>query len=183
MKRGKARFAEYRAKQENDVKIMRLTKNNIILAMAAGLVFAAGLIWLKHPAPVQPTPGTSSPTPGVSSASGVAKEAPDPSNAVQAKVVGRWCRPDGGYVLEIKRIAADGEAEAAYFNPKPIHVGKAKVSRDGASVSVYVELQDENYPGSTYRLVYDSATDCLQGTYYQAVARETYEIVFERLKT
>ncbi len=86
-------------------------------------------------------------------------------------------------MLEIRSIATDGEAEAAYFNPKPIHVAKARVSREGARVGVYVELQDENYPGSTYRLVYDSAADCLQGTYYQAVAKETYDIVFGRMKT
>ena len=86
-------------------------------------------------------------------------------------------------MLEIKSVSADGKAEAAYFNPKPIHVAKATASREGNSLRVYVELQDENYPGSTYRLVYDPEGDCLIGTYYQAVARETYDILFERLKT
>ncbi len=85
-------------------------------------------------------------------------------------------------MLEITSIGAEGDAQAAYFNPSPIHVAKAKVTREGGSVRIYVELRDLNYPGSTYRLVYDPATDCLQGTYYQAVAKETYDIVFVRLK-
>ncbi len=86
-------------------------------------------------------------------------------------------------MLEIRSVGADGEAQAAYFNPQPIHVAQAKVSREGGSLRVYVELRDVNYPGSTYRLVYDPAGDCLQGTYYQAVAKETYDIFFVRLKT
>lgn len=104
-------------------------------------------------------------------------------DAPQEKVIGRWCRPDGGYVLQIESIAADGEARVAYFNPKPIRVATAKVSREGSRWRIFVELHDENYPGSIYRLFYDPARDRLQGTYYQAVARETYDIVFVRLKT
>lgn len=165
---------------------MRPMKKIIIMVLAAGVVCAAGGVWLSHPAPgvklsadnlrYQPT------APRPSSGAGVAKKAPVYGDGLQEKVVGRWCRPDGGYVLEIRSIAADGEADAAYYNPKPIHVAKAKVSRDSVGVSVYVELLDENYPGSIYRLVYDVAADCLQGTYYQAVSRETYDIVFGRLK-
>lgn len=86
-------------------------------------------------------------------------------------------------MLEIRSVGTEGEAQAAYFNPNPIHVAKAKVSREGSSLRVYVELRDVNYPGSTYRLVYDPAEDCLKGTYYQAVARETYAILFVRLQT
>lgn len=33
-----------------------------------------------------------------------------------------------------------------------------------------------------HKLIYDPEADRLKGTYYQAVARETYEIYFERLK-
>ena len=35
---------------------------------------------------------------------------------------GRWARTDGGYVLAINAVDADGRAEAAYFNPNPIKV-------------------------------------------------------------
>lgn len=95
---------------------------------------------------------------------------------------GNWERPDGGYVLSITNVTDTGIVDAAYFNPQPIHVGKATASRESGRLQVMIELQDVNYPGSTYKLVYDAATDRLAGTYYQAVAKETYNIHFTRLK-
>ena len=47
-------------------------------------------------------------------------------------------------------------------------------------LEVFVELRDVNYPGSTYTLLYDPAKDQLHGIYYQAVARQNYEVVFVR---
>ena len=95
---------------------------------------------------------------------------------------GRWLRPDGGYVLEIKSVAADGRLDAAYFNPRAIHVAEAWATREGSTIKVYIELRDENYPGSTYNLRFDSQNDRLSGDYYQAVAREHYPIFFVRMK-
>ena len=51
-----------------------------------------------------------------------------------------------------------------------------------SAVKVFLELRDVNYPGSTYMLTYDSVSDQLKGIYFQAVAREKYEILFERMK-
>lgn len=96
-------------------------------------------------------------------------------------LVGRWVRPDGGYVLEIKSAATNGQLDAGYFNQKPIHVAKAEASRDAAGLKVFVALQDVNYPGSTYTLTLDAADAQLKGIYYQAVARESYAIFFERM--
>jgi hypothetical protein len=95
---------------------------------------------------------------------------------------GRWTRPDGGYVLEIKGVAADGRLDAAYFNPRPIHVAAARASREGSTIKVTIELRDENYPGSTYNLRFDPQSDRLSGDYYQAVARQHYPIFFVRMK-
>lgn len=97
------------------------------------------------------------------------------------KLKGRWVRPDGGYVLELKRLLPDNALEAAYFNPNPIHVGKAKLYKERGFTKVFVELQDVNYPGSTYTLIYDVANDQLCGTYYQATQQQEYQIAFERL--
>jgi hypothetical protein len=97
-------------------------------------------------------------------------------------LLGRWTRPDGGYVLEIKGVAADGRLDAAYFNPRPIHVAEARAFREGSAIRVSVELRDENYPGSTYNLSFDPRTDRLSGDYYQAVARQHYPIFFVRMK-
>jgi len=98
------------------------------------------------------------------------------------KLKGRWQRQDGGYVLEIKSIAANGSIDAAYFNPKSIHIAKAEASRDGDATKVFIELRDVNYPGSTYSLTYDVEGDQLKGIYYQAVERQRFPVAFTRLK-
>lgn len=102
--------------------------------------------------------------------------------APDSRLVGSWRRPDGGYVLKITSVDDHGVVDAAYFNPNPIHVGQARATRDASATQVLVELRDVNYPGSTYRLVYDPAADCLLGTYFQAVTRETFEVLFERVQ-
>jgi hypothetical protein len=97
-----------------------------------------------------------------------------------AKVKGRWLRPDGGYILAITTIAADGRAEAGYFNPNPIKVAWATVNAEGADIRVKVELRDENYPGCLYKLNYAPDKDRLVGTYFQAQMQQTYEVEFVR---
>lgn len=96
-------------------------------------------------------------------------------------LIGRWMRGDGDYVLEIKSVQADGSLDAAYFNPQPIHVAAARVARSGGRLVVTVELQDEDYPGSNYRLTYDAAGDRLAGIYTQLPAKQEYEVNFERM--
>ena len=70
--------------------------------------------------------------------------------------------------------------DAAYFNPGPIHVAKAEASQEGAVTKLFIELRDVNYPGSTYTLVYDAASDRLTGIYFQAVLQQRYEVFFVR---
>lgn len=106
---------------------------------------------------------------------------PPPAAAgAYAALVGEWVRPDGGYVLAVSRVAADGTATASYFNPRPIHVARAEAQREGEHVGLFVELRDVNYPGSRYSLAYDSATDQLRGVYYQATQGAQYEVAFSR---
>lgn len=98
------------------------------------------------------------------------------------RLIGRWIRPDGGYMLEIRNATPDGKLEVGYFNPKPIKVGRAEwVAKDG-NLFVMAELQDVNYPGSTYGLEYQPASDQFVGTYYQAVEKSTYDVQFVREK-
>ena len=98
------------------------------------------------------------------------------------KVQGRWQRADGDYIIDIRKVEADGTLTVAYLNPRPINVAKAEASRAGDALAVFIELRDVNYPGSTYQLTYDPAADRLRGTYFQAALRETYDVVFTRLK-
>lgn len=93
---------------------------------------------------------------------------------------GIWNRSDGVYKIEIKEVLDDGKLDAAYFNPNPINVGEASWREQDGKMLIYVELRDDNYPGSIYRLTYDEKTKSLYGTYYQAIAKETYEVYFNR---
>lgn len=98
------------------------------------------------------------------------------------RLEGRWVRPDGGYTLELRTIKKSGSTSAAYFNPQPIRVFRAKAGRKGGRIILVVELRDVNYPGSTYTLQYDAVSDRLKGTYFQAVHRQTFDIEFVRTR-
>lgn len=98
------------------------------------------------------------------------------------RLEGKWQRPDGGYILELKEIGKEGTLKAAYFNPRPINVFKAEWNYKHNTINLFVELRDVNYPGSKYNLQYDPETDKMKGTYYLAVYGETYNIEFVRTK-
>lgn len=119
--------------------------------------------------------------PVVTPAAGVASPAAESVLVEFDKLKGKWVRPDGGYVLEIRRLLPQNALDVAYFNPNPIHVGRARLYKERGFVKVFVELQDANYPGSTYTLVYDRENDQLCGVYYQATQQQEYQIAFERL--
>ena len=103
------------------------------------------------------------------------KETPD-----FGKLLGSWMRPDGGYVIEIKRIHPDGRVDAAYLNPRPIHVSRSRVSEKDGKIELFIELQDQGYPGSTYTLRHNPEYDVMVGVYFQAAVRQTFDVVFER---
>ena len=98
------------------------------------------------------------------------------------KLTGKWLRPDGGYVIEIKSVDQTGKLDAGYFNPRPIHVAKAEAKQEGNALKVFIELQDVNYPGSTYTLTYVPERELLVGNYYQALQQQNFDVYFERLK-
>jgi hypothetical protein len=95
---------------------------------------------------------------------------------------GRWLRPDGGYVLEIRAVDLGGKIDALYFNPRPINIAKAEATRDSSKLNFFVELRAPNDPGSTYTLVYDPKQDQLRGTYFQAALGQTFDVYFVRMK-
>jgi len=107
----------------------------VVLAAVAFAVFRLA----SSPAPVLPAQ---------------AALAPKADEAGAERLVGRWLRPDGGYVLDIRRAQVDGRLDASYFNPRPINVSRAEWRREGGQLRVFIELRDVNYPGSTYTLGY-----------------------------
>ncbi len=98
------------------------------------------------------------------------------------KLRGRWERPDGGYVIEIRSADSEGRLEANYFNPASIKVSQARAYQEGGVTKVFVELRDVNYPGCTYKLAYNAQSDQLFGQYFQATMQETYDVTFGRMK-
>ena len=93
---------------------------------------------------------------------------------------GAWVRPDGGYTIAIKSVNPNGQLEAMYFNPNQLPFAKAQATQDGTTLRVSFELQAGGYAGSTYELTYDPATDRLKGIYYQAVAKQKFDVYFVR---
>jgi uncharacterized protein (DUF2147 family) len=116
-------------------------------------------------------------------ATGSAASQADLQNAANGfqPLIGRWRRPDGGYVIEIRGIDAAGKIDGGYFNPRPINVARAEASRNGDGVKVFIELLDVGYPGATYTLIYNPRQNVLEGLYYQPAAGQTFEVVFTPL--
>ena len=103
-----------------------------------------------------------------------------PAAAGFDRLVARWLREDGGYILEVRAVSPQGAVDASYFNPRPITVAKAEAFSENGAVTLFVELRAPNYPGSTYRLVYDAPRDVLVGTYFQALQKQTFDVLFVR---
>lgn len=118
-------------------------------------------------------------------ATGIAAGAAEPAKTSQSdfqRLEGRWIRPDGGYILELKDVKPDGSLTAAYYNPTPIRVFRAEAVNKNGKITLTVELRDVNYPGSIYTLIYDANSDRLRGKYFQAVEKRTFTIEFLRAK-
>jgi hypothetical protein len=147
------------------------------LAIVLSLVLAAGgFWWSKHrEADALPVANPAATT--------QATNARSSSEALPAfeKLKGRWLRAEGSYIVEVRSVEPGGKMDAAYFNPRPINVAKAEALKDGDTVKVFVELRDVNYPGSTYALTYQPATDRLAGTYFHAVSGQNMDVEFSRL--
>ena len=97
-------------------------------------------------------------------------------------LVGEWTRTDAAYQIKITELLNDGTMKADYFNPKSINVASALWTFTDGVLKIYIELRDENYPGSNYTLTYLPDKDQLVGKYFQAVESATYNIAFTRKK-
>jgi hypothetical protein len=112
----------------------------------------------------------------------VAPKAQIQSESAFGALPGRWVRPDGGYVINIKSVDAGGKLDAAYANPNPLPFARAEAAWDGKTIKLFFELRAGGYNGSTYTLAYDPAADVLKGVYYQAVAQQKFDVYFTRAK-
>jgi len=96
------------------------------------------------------------------------------------KLIGKWVRPDGDYVLDIKSVSPAGKIEMAYLNPRPINVSKAEANVDDGKIETFIELKDNYYPGNYYTLTYDSERDTLAGVYHHLGLKQNFDVYFIR---
>jgi hypothetical protein len=129
-----------------------------------GLVSTAALAW-PVAAQAQLAPSASS---------------PDPSSFDLLQ--GRWVRKDGGYVITIKAVDVTGKLDAGYANPNSLPFHTAVATSDGGVIKLFFELRAGGYNGSTYTLTFDAADNRLKGVYYQAVVKQKFDVVFERME-
>ena len=88
------------------------------------------------------------------------------ADGVFSALPGRWVRPDGGYVINIRSVDAGGKLDASYANPNPLPFASAEAMREGKLIKLFFALRAGGYNGSTYTLTYDPAADVLRGVYY-----------------
>jgi hypothetical protein len=147
-----------------EYKVMKAAQNLIAAALVCVLVCATAQAQQPSAAPTSPAAVASNPQ----EAFGV--------------LLGRWVRPDGGYVIGIRAVDASGKLDASCANPSPLPFYTAEVTGKGDALELFFELRAGGYSGSTYALKYDAASDQLKGVYYQAVAKQKFEVVFVRAK-
>ena len=95
-----------------------------------------------------------------------------------APLIGKWVRPDGGYVLDIKSIDSGGNIKMTYLNPKPINVSKAQANLKSGKIELFIELRDKNYPGNYYTLTFDTESNRLVGVYYHLGLNQNFDVYF-----
>jgi len=100
----------------------------------------------------------------------------------QRLLVGEWSRTETSIQIKITEVLDNGKLELSYFDLKSINIGKAYWLIKGTFLSLYVELLDENNPGSFYKLNYNSERDILVGDYFEVVDGLTYPVEFVRTK-
>ena len=65
-------------------------------------------------------------------------------------LIGEWSQTNSPCQIKIMDVFKNGKLEATYYNLKLIAVSKAYwTKKTGTILSVYVELMDENFPGSS----------------------------------
>ena len=95
-------------------------------------------------------------------------------------LIGKWVRPDGGYILDIKSISADGKVEMTYLNPQPINVSRAQIDTKENGTELFIELRDRNYPGNYYTLTFDPEANRLDGMYHHLGLNQNFDVYFVR---
>src|SRR5204863_8524751 len=83
------------------------------------------------------------------------------TNPDKTLLIGEWSKTGTPYLIKIAGLLDTGKLEVAYYNPnyyepansgRKIEIEKANWTKTGTLLSVYIELQDADYPGSNFKL-------------------------------
>ena len=97
-------------------------------------------------------------------------------------LVGEWSKTGTPYLIKITGVFDIGKLEVGYYGAQKIEIEKANWAKTGTLLSVYIELQDPEYPGSNFKLNYIPERDVLVGRYYDAMEGMEYPVEFIRIK-
>jgi hypothetical protein len=150
------------------------------LRFPAAPIFSAGLACLLCATSCQKASKESASASASAAPAAAPKVTPASVPEPVQKLLGKWLRADGGYVLELRSAEMSGVVQAAYFNPKSINVSRAIWMQGGTGFQVVVELNDVGYPGATYVLSHDAQSDRLVGKYNQPAMQQSFDIEFVR---
>ena len=96
-------------------------------------------------------------------------------------LAGKWQRADGPYTIQIMEIRKDGVLEVAYLNPNPMSGVTGNWKMKNKKLSIFIKIADVSYQGSTYQLKFNDHSGNLFGLYYQAIAKQTFDVSFTKL--
>ena len=125
--------------------VRRASVFTVGIALAMGILTAVILLRGRE------LGGTGSPLPSRPASGSSRAAAADSASSGFRALHGRWLRPDGGYILDIRDVDARGTIEAVYLNPRPITVARAEATRDGSTLKVFVELRAPATPAARIR--------------------------------
>jgi len=155
----------------------------ILLAAAAGFAALAACSRAPEPPAADAPPAAATDAVPAADANPTAAAHPQPPDAAtRAKLLGWWLRHDQSYMIVLDAIGEDGQVQARYLNPQPIHVSKAETWVEEGSVRLLLELTDEHYPGNFYELAYQPDQDLWIGIYHHLGNGEDYEVYFVRFE-
>lgn len=93
-------------------------------------------------------------------------------------LIGRWQRSDGGQILEIHGIAADGRMDCTYFNPNPVQVVRAEAVIQGDTLQIFIALEGKDFPRASLQLIYNPNQEILTGRYRQPAKDGTLTVTY-----
>lgn len=100
-------------------------------------------------------------------------------------LIGEWSQTGTPMIIKITGVLETGKLEVVVYYSNSSHkfeIEKANWQKSGTLLTVYIEFQDPEYPGSNFKLNYIPERDVLAGGYYDATEGMKDPVEFIRIK-